>query len=62
MLLALKWSDKRDVSMLTTVNTPAIVNTSKKHYATVEFIHKPECVVSHTKNMGLWIKQTCKLA
>ena len=52
MLLALKWSDKRDVSMLTTVNTPAIVNTSKKHYATGEFVRKPECVVSYTKNMG----------
>ena len=38
--------------MLTTVNTPAIVNTNKKHYATDEFIHKPECVVSYTKNMG----------
>ena len=52
MLLALKWSNKRDVSMLTTVNTPAIVNTSKKHYATGELVRKPECVVSYTKNMG----------
>ena len=52
MLLAIKWSDKRHVSMLTTVNTPAIVDTSKKHYATGEFIRKPECVVSYTKNMG----------
>ena len=62
MFLALKWSDKRDVSMPTTVNTPAIVNTCKKHYATDEFICKQECVVSYTKNMRLWIKQTCKLA
>ena len=61
MLLALKWSDKRNVSMLTTVNTPAMVNTSKKHYATGELIRKPECVVSYTKTWGLWIKQTCKL-
>ena len=38
--------------MLTTVNRPAIVDTSKKHYATGEFIRKPECVVSYTKNMG----------
>ena len=47
--------------MFTTVNILAIVDTSKKHYATGEFIHKPECVVSYTINMGLWIKQTCRL-
>ena len=52
MLLALKWSDKGDVSMLTTLNIPAILNTSEKHYATGEFMHKPECVVSYTKNKG----------
>ena len=49
ILLALKWSDKRDVSMLTTVNTPAKVNTSKTHHVTGEFIRKPECVVSYIK-------------
>ena len=38
--------------MLTTVKPPAIVNTRKKHYATGEFIHKPECVVSYMKTMG----------
>jgi len=52
MLFAAKWRDKRDVSMLTTVRTPIIVNTSKKHHATGEFVHKPECVESYTKNMG----------
>ena len=47
--------------MLTTVNTPDIVNTSTKHYATGELIRKPECVVSYAKNMGLWINRICKL-
>ena len=52
MLLALKWSDNWDVSMLTTANTPAILNISKMHHATVEVICKPKCEVSYTKNMG----------
>ena len=51
-MLKLKWSDNRDINKLTTVNTPAIADTSKKHYAIGEFVCKPECVVSYTKNMG----------
>ena len=46
----------KHIHMLKTVNTPAIVDTSKKHYTRGEFIGKPESVVSYTKNMGLWIK------
>ena len=34
MLLAMKWHDKQDVGMLTTVYTAAIVDTSRKNHAT----------------------------
>ena len=52
MLLALKWRDKRDVGMLTTVHTPAIVDTGKTHHATGEVVRKPECIDSYNKHMG----------
>ena len=48
--------------MLTTVHTPAIVDTGQRHHATGEIVRKPVCIDSYCKNMGLWIKQTCKLA
>ena len=52
MLLALKWRDKRDVGILTTVHTPAIVDTGKTHHATGEVVRKPECIDSYNKHMG----------
>ena len=52
MLLVLKWRDKRDVGMLTTVHTPAIVDSGKTHHATGEVVRKPECIDSYNKHMG----------
>ena len=52
MLLAIKWSDKQDVSMLTTVHTAALIDTNKTNHATGEVVRKPECIVSFNKNMG----------
>ena len=52
MLLAMRWRDKRDVGMLTTVHTASIVDTNKKHHETGQPIRKPECIDSYNKNMG----------
>ena len=38
--------------MLTTVHTPAIVGTGKRHHATGEIVRKPACIDSYCKNMG----------
>ena len=62
MLLVLKWSDKQDVSMLTTVNTPAIVNTSKSTMQQVSLYVGQSVWLAIPKTWELWIKQTCKLA
>ena len=51
-LLALKWHDKRDVHMLSTVHTNVIIATHKTHHRTGEPIRKPKCIVEYTKNMG----------
>jgi len=51
-LLALKWHDKRDVHILSTVHTNVIIATHKTHHRTGELIRKPKCIVEYTKNMG----------
>ena len=62
MLLAMKWHDKQDVGMLTTVYTAAIVDTSRKNHATGQPIWKPECVDSYNKNMGAVDKSDMQLS
>ena len=52
MLLVVKWCNKQDVGMLSMGHTSAIIDTSKRHHATDEVVHKPECVDSCNKNMG----------
>lgn len=52
-ILAVKWSDKRAVHLLTTVHKGAIVKTDKVHHRTKNGILKPDLVVDYTKNMRL---------
>jgi hypothetical protein len=51
-LLALKWSDKRYVHMLTTVFTANQKDTGKIHFKTGEPIIKPECIIEYNNKMG----------
>lgn len=50
-LLAMKWHDKREVYMLSTLHTEEFVDT-KIHYRTKEMIIKPKCVVDYNRSMG----------
>ena len=50
-LLALKWMDKREVYMLTTLYKPVIVESEKYDRDTGRRIKKPLCIVHYNKNM-----------
>ena len=50
-LLALKWMDKIEVHMLTTLHEPGIVETEKGDRAIGRKIKKPLCIVQYNKNM-----------
>lgn len=51
-LLAIHWKDRRDVYMLTSMNTNEMVDTKKIDRKTGKKYLKPKCVVSYNKNMG----------
>jgi hypothetical protein len=51
-MLALKWHDKRDVYMLSTVHDSSMVSTGKKNSLTGEEILKPLCVKEYNQNKG----------
>ena len=49
-LVALKWKDKRDVSVLTTKHSDKMQPVSRK--GGLEFVNKPMCVIEYNKYMG----------
>ena len=49
-LVALKWKDKRDVSVLTTKHSDEMQPVSRK--GGLEFVNKPMCVIEYNKYMG----------
>ena len=51
-LLALKWMDKREVHMLTTLHEPVMVKTGKNDRETGRKTKKPLCIAQYNKNMG----------
>jgi hypothetical protein len=51
-LLAIKWCDKRDIHILTTVNSHNMSLTNKIDYTTGQFKIKPDAVIDYSKNMG----------
>jgi hypothetical protein len=51
-LLALKWSDKREVWMLTTCHNSEMVPTEKEDRKTGVSVRKPKCVVDYNNCMG----------
>ncbi|CAF3694111.1 unnamed protein product [Rotaria sordida] len=52
VLLALKWKNKREVHMLSTIHSPSYTNTNKIDRQTGEVIRKPVCILEYSKNMG----------
>ena len=50
--MAMKWQDKREVYMLTTVHEVAFAPTGNKHFLTDEDIIKPICVIHYNSKMG----------
>lgn len=51
--LAMKWADKRDIYMLTTVHEVGFSPIGEKNYTTNEDIIKPTCIIEYNnKNMG----------
>ena len=52
-VLCVKWHDKRDVIMCTTVNPNEMVDTGKKDPVTNEPIVKPAAVIDYNTNMRL---------
>lgn len=50
--LAIKWMDKKEVYMITTVHEVGYASTGKKHWSTNKDIIKPICIVDYNKNMG----------
>uniref|UniRef100_A0A8C1Q7F3 PiggyBac transposable element-derived protein domain-containing protein n=1 Tax=Cyprinus carpio TaxID=7962 RepID=A0A8C1Q7F3_CYPCA len=51
-MLAMKWHDKRDVHMLTTVNSAEMSPSGKIYHTTGNEKIKPQCVLDYIKKMG----------
>jgi hypothetical protein len=52
ILMALKWQDKREVIMLSTIHKPKMIPTRKNDWKTQKVIVKPECVIDYNENMS----------
>lgn len=51
-LLTMKWCDKKNVWMLSSVHTAMFVESDKREYRTGLFKRKPSCVQDYNCNMG----------
>lgn len=50
--MVIRWLDKKEVYVITTVHEFGYAATGKKHYETQEDILKPACIIDYNKNMG----------
>lgn len=48
----LRWMDRREVCMLTTLHTNLMKESHKKDRQTGQSIMKPQCVIDYNNNMG----------
>jgi hypothetical protein len=51
-MMALRWMDRRDVCMLSTIHTGKMINSGKTDRQTNEPKKKPDCVMAYNSNMG----------
>ena len=50
--MVLRWQDKREVIMLSTIHKPSTIKTRKSDWRTQKVIEKPECIVHYNENMN----------
>ena len=50
--LAIKWKDKKDVHIITSIHELEFASTGKRHYLTGDEKIKPTCVIDYNKHMG----------
>ncbi|XP_032682010.1 piggyBac transposable element-derived protein 4-like [Odontomachus brunneus] len=50
--MVIKWMDKKEVYVLTSIHEHQFCKTGRKNYKTNEDIIKPVCIVDYNKNMG----------
>ncbi|XP_020299358.1 piggyBac transposable element-derived protein 4-like, partial [Pseudomyrmex gracilis] len=50
--MVIKWMDKKEVYVLTSIHEHQFCKTGRKNYKTNEDIIKPICIVGYNKNMG----------
>ena len=61
-LLALRWKDKRDVHMISTIHGTEIIATKKTHYQTGRRISKPISIQDYNENRGLVDKSDMQIS
>lgn len=61
-MIAIKWHDKREVHLLSTVHTGQMKDTKKIHWKTKEHIFKPDIVIDYNINMRLAVKADMQLS
>ncbi|XP_066965649.1 piggyBac transposable element-derived protein 4-like [Macrobrachium rosenbergii] len=61
-ILAVKWIDRKPVTLLSTVHKGDMVDTGKVHYRTKKKICKPDVVADYNENMRLVDKSDCQLS
>ena len=60
--LALRWRDKRDITLLSTIHPGQMLDSGKTDPVTRERVMKPDVVIDYTKNMRLVDKSDMQIA
>jgi hypothetical protein len=55
-MLAVKWRDHREVTVLTTMHRDVMVTLNKKDRKTQEYVRKPQCVTDYSKTSLIWYR------
>lgn len=61
-IIALKWVDRRDVHVLSTIHKGDVIDSGKLHHKTRKPYMKPDVIVDYTQNMRLVDKSDCMLS
>ncbi|XP_066961476.1 piggyBac transposable element-derived protein 4-like [Macrobrachium rosenbergii] len=61
-ILAVKWIDRKPVTLLSTVHKGDMVDRGKVHYRTKKKICKTDVVADYNENMRLVVKSDCQLS
>ena len=61
-MLALKWHNKREVHMITTIHKGQMIDSGKVNRETNEPVMKPNCVLDYNKNIRLVDKSDMQIS